>query len=62
MHVFDSVQTLYIYIVEIWMRKLSCLCGPCSSSEWDYFESVYWFYRWDNLSLHIDECVPSKLS
>jgi hypothetical protein len=38
-HGFHLVITLDNSIVEIWMRKLSYYCGPCSNNEWDDCES-----------------------
>ena len=41
-HAFHSVRTSNNAIVEMWTRKLSCFCYPCSSGEWDNCESTYW--------------------
>jgi hypothetical protein len=44
------------------MRKLSCLCGPCSSNEWDDFESTDWVDIWDRVSLPIGQNITMELS
>ena len=50
-HSFHSVRTLDNSIVEMWIRKLSCFCYPCSSGEWDNCESIDWVDSWDRVSL-----------
>jgi hypothetical protein len=39
-HGFHLVRTSNNVIVEIWTRKLSFFCGPCSINEWDDCEST----------------------
>ena len=49
-------------IVEMWTRKLSCFCHPCSSGEWDNCESIDWVDSWDHVSLPIGQQINSELS
>jgi hypothetical protein len=58
----NSVRTSNNAIVEIWTRKLSCICGPCSSNEWDDCESTDWVDRWDRVSLLIGQFITMELS
>jgi hypothetical protein len=44
------------------MRKLSHLYGPCSSNEWDDYESTNWVVRWDCVSLSIGQCITMESS
>jgi hypothetical protein len=44
------------------MRKLSCLCGPCSSNEWHDCESIERVDRWDHVSLPIGQYINMELS
>ena len=49
-------------IFEIWTRKLSCFCTPCSSYEWEDCESVEWVDGWVLVSLPIDPRISLELS
>jgi len=40
-------------IIEIGMRKLCFFCVTCGSSEWDYWESIYWVDNFHHISLSI---------
>jgi hypothetical protein len=61
-HGFHSVRTSDNEIVEMWMRKISFLCVPCSSNEWDDCELTYWVYGWDSVSIPIGQCITMELS
>jgi hypothetical protein len=43
-------------------QKLSCLCGPCSSNEWDDCESTKWVDKWDHVSLPIRQCITMEFA
>ena len=57
-----SVRTSDNAIFEIWTRNLSCFCTPCSSNEWEDYESTRWFCGWDHVSLPIRQCIRFELS
>ena len=61
-HAFHSVRTSNNAIVEMWTRKISCFCYPCSSGEGENYESTYWVDSWDRVSLPIGQQINTELS
>ena len=56
------VRTLDNAIFEIWTRKLSCFCTPCSTNEWEDCESTEWVNGWVCVSLPISPRIRLELS
>ena len=61
-HAFHLVRTSDNAIVEMWTRKLSSFCYPCSCGEWDNYESIDWVECYDCVSLPIGRQITTKLS
>ena len=59
-HGFHLVQSSNNPLFEIWTRKLSCFCIPCSSGEWDECECMDWVDDWDRVSLAVDPRVVGE--
>ena len=59
---FHSVRMSDNAIVEMWTRKISCFCNPCSSGEWDNYESTDWVNCWDDVSLPIGRKITAEFS
>ena len=61
-HRLHSVRTSDNAIFEIWTRKLSCFCTPCSTNEWEDCESAEWVDGWVRVSLPIGPRIGLELA
>ena len=61
-HRLHAIRTSDNAIFEIWTRKLSCFCTPCSTNEWEDCESIEWVDGWVCVSLPIDPRIRLELS